>query len=249
MERFIAARKPTGQIVRRWVNNLSFAWLNGFIVRLLAPLGLVGLAQWTAAQHLGLFHWIVPSYLVLEIVVCVLVLDLVIYWQHRLFHVWEPLWRIHAVHHADPDLDASTAGRFHFIEIIISFFIKALCVVLLGCPAAAIILFETLLAAFAIFNHGNIRLTQSLERSLRWVTITPSLHLIHHSDFKAETNSNYGVLFIWWDKLFNSFHPHPVNPSGEIQIGLQLQAPTERINLASLLLFPLSYRGAKNQAE
>jgi len=156
----------------------------------------------------------------------VIILDMMIYWQHVAFHKVPILWHLHKVHHADRDLDASSGLRFHPVEIVISMVYKMAVVCLLGAPALAVIIFEILLNACAVFNHANVRVPLWFERPLRQVMVTPALHRIHHSVIERETNTNYGFSVIWWDKIFGSYTDQP---QGKLTLGLneyQTDAPS-----------------------
>src|SRR6202035_2081538 len=117
---------------------------------------------------------------------------------HVMFHAVPLLWRLHMVHHADLDFDTTTGVRFHTLEILLSLGIKAGTVLLLGAPALAVLIFEVLLNASSMFNHGNVRLPRWLDRPLRWVVVTPEMHRVHHSVIVQETNSNFGFNLPWW---------------------------------------------------
>ena len=136
----------------------------------------------------------------------VLVLDLAIYLQHVLFHHVPVLWRLHRVHHADLDIDVTTGLRFHPLEIILSLLIKLGVVALIGAPAFAVLVFEVLLNATSMFSHSNVRMPAA-ERILRWIVVTPDMHRVHHSIIRAETDSNFGFNFPWWDRLFGTYRP------------------------------------------
>lgn len=179
---------------RRWFNNLALAFLSTVAIYLLAPFSLVALAT-----HISQVHpqsWRVG----LEVVF----LDLVIYWQHFLFHKIGFLWRLHRVHHSDTEFDSTTALRFHCLEIYISFFFKALAIWTVGISAVAVIIFEIVLNFSAMFNHGNFSLPQLLER-LRLIVVTPDMHRIHHSIDVRERDSNYGFFLSIWDRIFRTY--------------------------------------------
>ncbi len=133
-----------------------------------------------------------------------LILDLWIYWWHRANHELPFLWRFHEVHHLDEFLDASTALRFHFGEVLLSSLVRAVVIFLLGVPITSVIVFETLLALSAMFHHSNLRLPPRLERGLSRVIVTPSIHWVHHHAIRRDTDSNYSALLSLWDRLFGS---------------------------------------------
>ncbi|TDP40314.1 sterol desaturase/sphingolipid hydroxylase (fatty acid hydroxylase superfamily) [Idiomarina aquatica] len=212
-------RQPRYNRWQRWPANLGIVVIDTLVTRLLVPAGVVGAALWAQQQGVGLFNMLqVPAWL--AVVASFILLDIAIYWQHRAFHRIPVLWRLHRVHHADPDFDVTTGLRFHPIEIVLSLGIKAAVAVVLGAPVLAIIIFEVVLNACSLFNHGNVALPPKLERAVRKILITQELHRIHHSSVKTETNSNYGFSVSWWDHLFNSYTGQPQAGSDNVDIGL-----------------------------
>ncbi|MCK7458032.1 sterol desaturase family protein [Idiomarina aminovorans] len=218
-------RQPRHSRKQRWPANLAIVAVDTVLLRIIAPVGLTGVALVAAENGWGLLNSInksgtgIPFWV--AVVASIVVLDIVIYWQHRLFHRVPVLWRMHRVHHADPDFDVTTGLRFHPAEIVLSFIIKAVAVVALGAPALAVIVFEVILNACSLFNHGNVALPKPIERVARKVLITQELHRIHHSVEKEETNSNYGFSVSWWDHLFRSYTGKAKAGSDHIDIGLK----------------------------
>ncbi|MCG8324665.1 MAG: sterol desaturase family protein [Thiotrichales bacterium] len=237
-EQFFPRRKPGDQRWLRRVNNLALIVIAIVIIQFLLPLlALLGIADLTASQSWGLFNYIgLPVWL--EFLFCIIILDLVIYWQHRLFHKYPLLWRMHRVHHSDPEVDVTTAIRFHPLELIISLTIKALVVIMLGAPAIAVLVFELLLNLQPMFNHSNIRIPEKVDRYLRWFIVTPDMHRVHHSQIKRETNSNYCFNLSCWDRLFNSYNPQPQAGHRDMKIGLKQYKGPETILLHNLLAMP-----------
>jgi uncharacterized membrane protein YdjX (TVP38/TMEM64 family) len=148
-------------------------------------------------------------------------MDFVIWLQHVMVHAVPALWRLHRVHHADLDYDLTTGARFHPIEIILSMLIKFATIVVLGPPVVAVVIFEVLLNATAMFNHGNIRLPAGLDRALRWFVVTPDMHRVHHSVEDDETNSNFGFNLPWWDRLFGTYRDQPRAGHEGMTIGIR----------------------------
>ncbi|WP_404401899.1 sterol desaturase family protein [Idiomarina seosinensis] len=218
-ESWAPKRQPRYSRLQRWPANLGIVVADTLVVRLLVPAGVVGAALFAGQQGWGLFHQVSWPFW-LEVLLSVVLLDIAIYWQHRAFHRFSILWRLHRVHHADPDFDVTTGLRFHPVEILLSLGIKAAVAVALGAPVVAIIIFEVLLNACSLFNHGNVELPPKLERWVRKILITQELHRIHHSSLKEETNSNYGFSVSWWDHLFKSFTARPKAGSDNVDIGL-----------------------------
>jgi sterol desaturase/sphingolipid hydroxylase (fatty acid hydroxylase superfamily) len=223
----------------RWASNLGLVTIDTLAVRLLIPFSAVWAALLAAEHGWGLFNnvsW--PGWL--SVALSVLVLDFIIYLQHVLFHAVPVLWRLHRVHHADLDFDATTGVRFHPLEIVLSLGIKIGAVVLLGAPALAVLVFEALLNASSVFNHGNVRLPGWLDRALQWVVVTPEVHRVHHSaDDVRETNSNFGFNFPWWDLLFRTYRPQPARGHEGMTIGVADDRDERRVDrLHWMLLLP-----------
>jgi len=174
----------------RWVSNLGITFLNPLVTHLVFPVLAVGMALKARESGWGLLNiYDVPYWLAM--VVGVVALDLVIYFQHVMFHAVPLLWRLHMVHHADLDFDVTTGARFHPIEILLSMGIKLATVILLGPPAMAVLIFEVLLNGTAMFNHSNMFLPLGIDRVLRLFVVTPDMHRVHHSVFPNETNTNF----------------------------------------------------------
>lgn len=204
---------------RRWLNNLSVMLISTVLLRLLFPTAVAGIALYTQAKGWGLFNQFEVSFLLTSLI-CVVALDLVIYWQHRLLHAIPLFWRVHRMHHADLDFDVSTGVRFHPIEIILSMVIKSVAIVILGVPAVVAIAFEVLLSATALFNHANVRLPVGLDHYLRWVLVTPNMHRVHHSTENDETNHNFGFNLACWDRLFGTYRTWPRTSHEVMDIGI-----------------------------
>jgi sterol desaturase/sphingolipid hydroxylase (fatty acid hydroxylase superfamily) len=212
----------------RWPGNIGVVLLDTLLVRLLFPTTAVGLALIAEAQGWGLLHaFDLPAWF--SVLVAVVALDLAIYLQHVLFHAVPGLWRLHRVHHADLDIDVSTGARFHPIEILLSMGIKLGVVTALGAPAIAVLLFEVLLNATSLFNHGNIRMPVWLDRVMRWIVVTPDMHRVHHSIAVHETNSNFGFNLPWWDRLFGTYRDQPEAGHEHMTVGIQqFREPAEQ---------------------
>lgn len=224
----LAPRRPLQQSKpQRWSSNLLLVAIDSVLVRLLIPIGATGAALWAESHGIGLLNTIaLPA--AVTIVFAVVVLDLAIYAQHVVFHAVPLLWRLHMLHHSDRDIDASTALRFHPLEIILSMLIKIAVVVAIGAPAVAVLLFEVILNGMAMFNHGNVRLPAPIDRLLRLLFVTPDMHRVHHSVIRRETNSNFGFNLSVWDRLFGTYRPQPEAGHEGMTIGLDqyLQSPT-----------------------
>ena len=215
-----ARRKSTTAKGSRWYANLGITILNTAVVRVLLPTAAVGAAVLASERGWGVLHQVAAP-AVLKILVAVLVLDLAIYLQHVMFHAVPVLWRLHMVHHADIDFDVTTGLRFHPVEIVLSMLIKLAVVLFLGPPVVAVLIFEVLLNATAMFNHGNVRIALSLDRVLRWIVVTPDMHRVHHSVIPQETNSNFGFNLPWWDRLLGTYKAQPAAGHESMTIGLE----------------------------
>jgi len=217
---FIAPRRAlTVSKAVRWANNLGLVFLNSFILRLLFPAAAVGMATFASAQGWGLFNYYQTTF-VLATVVSVIALDFIIYLQHVMVHAVPILWRLHRVHHADPDFDVTTGARFHPIEIILSMLIKFAVIAVLGPPVLAVVIFEVLLNATAMFNHSNVRLPATIDKVLRLLVVTPDMHRVHHSVEDDEANSNFGFNLPWWDRLFGTYRDQPRAGHENMVIGI-----------------------------
>ncbi|OQW40173.1 MAG: fatty acid hydroxylase [Proteobacteria bacterium SG_bin4] len=224
----------------RWTNNLGLVLLNGVVLRLLFPAGGVGVAIFVQQQGWGLLNYYQIS-LFASIIISVVAMDFIIYLQHIMMHAVPVLWRVHRVHHADLDYDLTTGIRFHPIEIILSMLIKAAVILLLGPPVLAVVVFEVLLNAAAMFNHSNIQLPSGLDRVLRWVLVTPNMHRIHHSIKEDEANSNFGFNLPWWDRLFGTYRDQPRDDHQSMVIGISgYRNPRQVERLPGMLALPWS---------
>lgn len=203
----------------RWGNHLALTVLNGLLVRWLFPAAAVGMASWAQQQQLGLLNQLEVSGW-LSVPLAVVLLDLAIYWQHRLFHRIPLFWRFHRVHHTDTEYDLTTALRFHPLEIVLSMLVKWGVIILLGPALLAVLLFEIILNGMAMFNHANASLPGWLEKPLRRLLVTPDMHRVHHSVACAEMHSNFGFNLSVWDRLFGSYRGQPQQPQQTMLIGL-----------------------------
>ena len=222
---------------QRWPVNLGLAALNMLIMRFsIGSLAYLSAAA-AADQRYGLLNWLnAPAWL--SILATLLFLDFAIYCQHIASHKWPLLWRLHQVHHTDIEFDATTAVRFHPLEILISMLYKVLCIVLIGADPLAVIVFEIILNGAATFNHSNINIPPAIDKKLRWLIITPDMHRIHHSTIPAETDSNYGFSISCWDRLCNTHVDQPQQPQTTMTIGLKPFRQQSDLGFMRVLLLP-----------
>lgn len=222
---------------RRYLRNLSLPMISAAIVYLLLPLTAVSFAAAAGDLHLGLFNHLDWPFAI-EFAITIVALDMAIYWQHRGMH-WVPwLWRIHRLHHSDTNFEVSLGLRFHPFEIVLSLMYKCLIIAALGAAPIAVLCYEILLAAFALFSHADIAIPQRWDRQLRKLVITPDWHRVHHSIHRPETDSNYGNLLSIWDRLFASTIEQPRDGHRQMQIGLKRFRDPSSQQLPAMLLQP-----------
>jgi sterol desaturase/sphingolipid hydroxylase (fatty acid hydroxylase superfamily) len=222
----------------RWGNNLGLVFFNSFLLRLLFPAAAVGMAAFAGGQGWGIFNYY-QAPLWLAVVVSVMAMDFIIYLQHVMVHAVPALWRLHRMHHADLDFDVTTGARFHPFEIVLSMLIKFATILVLGPPIVAVVIFEVLLNATAMFNHGNVRLPLGLDRALRWIVVTPDMHRVHHSVEDDEANSNFGFNLPWWDRLLGTYRDQPRAGHEAMNIGIHKYRTTKDVSwFPGMMLLP-----------
>jgi len=230
-------REHTCNKPARWANNLGLTLLNTLVVKVLLALGAVAVAALCAERGWGLFNNVAwPVWL--SGILAVVLLDLAIYLQHVMFHAVPAFWRLHMVHHADLDFDATTGIRFHTFEIVLSMVWKIAVVVVLGAPPVAVLVFEVLLNATSMFNHGNVRMPIWLDRIIRLFVVTPDMHRVHHSVLPNETNSNFGFNLPWWDYLLGTYRSQPAAGHRDMTIGLSQFRDVRVERLPRMLAMP-----------
>jgi sterol desaturase/sphingolipid hydroxylase (fatty acid hydroxylase superfamily) len=231
-------RRPlTASKKRRWFCNISMILIDTVAARLflpLLPVGMAGLASdkgWGILNQLSWTGW-------LGAILAILILDLIIYLQHRAFHRVQFFWRFHRMHHTDLDLDVTSGHRFHPMEILFSLVVKIAAVALIGAPVAAVLIFEMILNASSLFNHGNMRIPLVIDVWLRLFIVTPDMHRVHHSVYPRETDSNFGFNVPWWDRWFKTYHDQPRDGHLNMAIGLKEFRDEQKLCLMDLLLLP-----------
>jgi sterol desaturase/sphingolipid hydroxylase (fatty acid hydroxylase superfamily) len=238
MLEFASPRKQrTEPRVTRWITNFGLVVVDAMALRAVFPILAVGVAVWAQNKGYGLFA-ILDWPIWLEIILTVIVLDFAIYWQHVASHKLPLLWRVHRVHHADRDLDASSGLRFHPVEIALSMIYKFAVIILLGAPPLGVFVFEVLLNGSAMFNHANFRLPLALDRLLRMFIVTPDMHRVHHSILRREADTNYGFALSIWDRMFGSYTEQPENGHDGMTLGLAEQQTSRPSQLIWCLTFP-----------
>ena len=221
----------------RWPANLLLIAVDTLALRLIIPIASLAFASYIVANGWGLFNTVtLPIWF--EIVLSIILLDMLIYWQHVASHKFPIFWSFHKIHHGDRDLDVTTGIRFHPLEIILSMLYKFLCIFVLGPAAIAVFIFEITLNACALFNHSNIRIPTVLDKYLRLLIVTPDMHRVHHSILERETNSNYGFSLSIWDRVFKTYIAQPENGHNDMAIGLSEYQTDEPNHLRWCLFTP-----------
>ncbi|TAM09027.1 MAG: sterol desaturase family protein [Nevskiaceae bacterium] len=234
----LAPRRPvTFARRRRWPANLGIIVIDSVVARLLFPVAAVGMAAYATAHGWGLLSVLtLPGWA--TFVVAFVLLDLAIYLQHVMFHAVPLLWRLHRMHHTDLAFDVTTGTRFHPLEIVLSLGLKFAVIAALGAPPAAVLMFEVVLNATSMFNHGNVRLPAAADRVLRLLLVTPDMHRVHHSVRREETDSNFGFNLACWDRLFGTYRAQPRDGHDGMTIGLSTFRDPHELRLYSMLLQP-----------
>jgi sterol desaturase/sphingolipid hydroxylase (fatty acid hydroxylase superfamily) len=227
-------RRKREQSRRLLVNLLLSATVfaaGGLLVR---PVALGG-AVWAASHSFGTLHFL-PLPFWAQFFAGFLLMDLTFYYWHRLNHTYPLLWRFHNVHHVDPDLDVSTSFRFHLVEILYSVFFRIVQVCLVGILPLTYVIYELVFQLATMFHHSNLQLSIKWERLLNKVLVTPRMHGVHHSAVGNETNSNYSVVFSWWDRLNRSIRLNI--KQGDIIIGVPAYLLPEDNRIVPLMQLP-----------
>jgi sterol desaturase/sphingolipid hydroxylase (fatty acid hydroxylase superfamily) len=172
----------------------------------------------------------------------ILLLDLVRYAVHRSYHAVPFLWRLHHVHHSDPDFDLSTGVRAHPIEVTVTQGSNLVAVAVLAAPPAAVLITELFSCAQTFFSHANASLPEWLEKPLRWMFVTPDMHRIHHSEEVQEQSRNLGDIFPWWDHLFRTYLKAPAAGQDRMLCGVKGFQNDESLNLTFMLLYPFRHQ-------
>lgn len=222
--------------LRHTIRNLSTGGISLAILTLLQAPVLVPVAKWAARHDIGIVRWLhLPS--PWNVIVAIVLLDYTLWWWHWASHVVPLLWRFHLVHHVDLDLDSSTALRFHFGELTLSVFYRALQIVVIGATPFSVWLWQTILFASILFHHGNLRLPRTFERMMVRFLVTPRMHGIHHSDRRDETNSNWSSLLSVWDVLHGTLRLDV--PDETITIGVPAYREPGHVSFTRIQLLPL----------
>jgi sterol desaturase/sphingolipid hydroxylase (fatty acid hydroxylase superfamily) len=238
LERLRPGPNPAPQRRRRWPAHLALVALDTALARLLLPAGAVGAALWAQSAGWGVFHR-VPLPFWWEAALSLLLMEVAIYWQHRWLHRVPLLWRLHRVHHSDMTLDASSALRFHPLEILVSLLYKMALVAIFGIDPSVVLVFEAILSSFALMTHANLDLPPRVDRLVRWVLVTPAMHRVHHSTRIDEQHRNYGFHLSVWDRLFGSYAERTAANNQDFGVaGIGDVDPERALRLRALLREP-----------
>jgi len=222
---------------RRWAGNIPLMIFNTVLLRVAVPLGAYGAAEVAAARGWGFLN-LVDAPALVEVTIAVLLLDLTIYLQHRIFHAVPVLWRFHKVHHADNDIDVTTGLRFHPASMVLSMGVKIGATIAIGASPLAVLIGETALNLTAMFNHANVSMPVGLDRVLRWIVVTPDMHRVHHSVGRDEHSRNFGFNFPWWDRLLGTYRDQPASGHEAMTIGLDEYQAQPRQGLSWMIALP-----------
>lgn len=228
-------RKATQPKLKRVLDNLALAGIGAIVVRLIFFPVVYAVSLYSTERHYGILPLLgLPP--IMGFSAALLLLDLTLYYWHRINHLIPFFWRFHNVHHIDLDLDVTTASRFHFGELILSAGYRSAQVAWIGVDPATLVLFETLVTLSAQFHHANVKLPLGLERAINWIFVTPRMHGIHHSIVQEETDSNFSTIFSFWDRMHRSLKLRI--PQSEIIIGVPSYREPQEVRLGSALLLP-----------
>ncbi len=239
-EAYWPRRKQLVNRQQRWPINLGLAFFNMVLMRVTIGSLAYVTAVYAGERGIGLLNLVSLSDSI-KIIITLLVLDFAIYAQHILMHLWPLLWRLHKIHHTDLEFDATTAVRFHPVEIVLSMLYKAAIIIAIGADPGAVIAFEIILNAAATFNHSNVHIPETLDKKLRWLLVTPDMHRIHHSAYPVETNSNYGFSVSWWDKLCKTYTAQAKQTQAELTLGQSAYRQQAELSFSKLMSMPFKH--------
>lgn len=222
----------------RWYGNLGIITINSFILYLISPITLGALSIYCLENQLGLYNSFNFKPFLFTALISFLCLDLIVYFQHVIFHKIKFLWQFHKMHHTDLDIDLTTGVRFHPIEIVISLFIKSIVVLSLGVHPLTVLIFEAALNSIAMFNHGNVYIPRFLDKIFRYFVVTPDMHRVHHSIIRHETNRNFGFNIPYWDYLFGTYKDQPKKGHHGMEIGLKSFRKQKFLTIKWLIIIP-----------
>ncbi len=239
LEVFYPRRSLQVPRLRRWVANLSLGAFNIALLALAVSFGTFAAAIIAEQHGWGVLRSLtVPTWLAIPL--GILAIDLFGYVTHRLLHGVSALWRLHHVHHSDIDIDFTTAVRHHPLEILLTAGLLSGATVAIGVSPESAVLYQVLATVLDLTSHGNVRIPQRLDGGIRSLLVTPDMHVVHHSARKRETDSNYGTVFSFWDRLFGSYVAKPAGGLTAMTIGLEYGRDPAEQRLDRVLLSPFA---------
>jgi sterol desaturase/sphingolipid hydroxylase (fatty acid hydroxylase superfamily) len=225
----------------RWPRNFVLGVIERVVLKVILPFTIASVALFTQDEKIGLFNQFhAPSPIVF--ILSFVMFDLILYAQHVAFHKIPLFWRFHKVHHIDQDVDVTTGFRVHPLQAFITLFITCAAVLIFGMPFIAVAAYEITVEAVLMCNHANIYYPQSLDRWLRLFIVTPDVHRVHHSAIYTETDSNYGFIFPWWDRLFKTYIAQPSMGHIDMEVGLKAYQDEHKTDLLTTLLLPFRHK-------
>jgi sterol desaturase/sphingolipid hydroxylase (fatty acid hydroxylase superfamily) len=239
LEAFLPRRPVDVPRSRRWISNLSIGALNTAIFTFAVPVGAFTAAI-IAEEHVWGALRLVPVPVWLPILLGVLAIDVVGYLSHRVLHVMPAMWQLHQVHHSDIDIDFTTTVRHHPLETLLGGGVIFAAIIALGVPVESVVLHQIAATVLDFANHSNVRIPQRLDGWIRWIFVTPDMHVVHHSAMKRETNSNYGAMLSLWDRLFGTYVAAPAQGLTGMTIGLEYRREASDQRLDHILLSPFA---------
>ena len=265
IEALFPRRKRIDTRLRRWTSNFGIVFVASVAANIFYKILFIGtLVQFSSMikdKGWGLFNYLASHSAQMSdalewalIIKGIILMDLIIYFQHRFSHSNKYIWGVHKVHHTDLDLDVTSGNRFHPVEILFSIFIKIVSIVIFGINPISIILFEVILNGMSQWSHSNFKLPLWIDKNLRFIFVTPDFHRVHHSIHVKETNSNYGFNISWWDYIFGTYQDRPRDGHDHMQMGLNEYRNPKELGLIQLFIIPydqkaLEYARAKNKEE
>ena len=228
----------------RWVNNIGLTLVNQANVSWLTGVVAVGIAWWGEEERFGLLRDIDLSFWPL-LLLAILVFEFIAYWFHRALHTVPWLWRIHAVHHSDTELDVTTTYRNHPLELLVNAPLTIPIILLLGFPVAVVVAYQLIKTSVSVVAHSNIRLPSATDRFLRYLIVTPDYHRLHHCSERRFTDSNFCAAVPLFDYLFGTARTRPYADHATMELGLSYFRTPRDSRLDSLLLMPFVWKPRK----
>ncbi len=244
IEGFVPRKQSGDNQASRWLSNIGLAIFNHFFI-IFYSASVFGLLTYFKPDSPLISHFKLSD--VFSFVIIVLVMEQLTYWIHRMFHKVDFLWRIHAVHHTDTEIDVTTSHRHHTLEPMINALIVTPIIFALGAPFIILAMYNFMHTAVSLFSHSNIVLPKKLDAILRWIIVTPDFHRMHHSSEKQFTNSNYSAIFPWWDHLFGTASKKTYEELPQMEIGLEVMRKAEDNRLDKLFTTPFIYKPVTNK--